>query len=738
MKPILTLTLILLISKGLFSQNNTDFQKLSKACELWGLIKYFHPDKPGNDFDSAFASNVPGMLEAKNENEWGNILRSWLSMLNDPNTNVIDDNKSKAEEGTYKVEFTSDSLLFIKISGIKLFEDYTEGEEFFSTVREELGKSLKGIIFDLRQGGKVPKEYKGLLNYYFNTIPELSTDVVPQYKTIYYSGFVPEIGTSSGAYTVSNVLRDAITVGDFQKRNQKVVWIVNKYSELPVVAMSQIASGVGIVLSDGGNMTDYLPLSETFTISGGIDVQFKTTDIILPANSHPITKVIYTEQENPVELSEKILSGWSLPPSTEPVAKTDNSDNTISYPQGSYPSVGYRILAAAKIFTVIETFFPYYDLMDKDWRNVLTESLPDFINARDDIEYGFAIAKMYANINDSHGFIEGNKGIAKLRGEAPSPVSVDWIENKIVVGRLLNDSICQTIGINIGDIILKVNGVSVDELMKDYEVYYAHSSKDPIRQTAARQCIRGAENEEGTFTIQDKSGKSKEVRFKWSNSYLKNYKVKYKQDTITLLNEKIGYADLTRMEVSQTDAMFEKFKDTEAIIFDMRGYPNGTAWSIAPRLTEKKNIPLALFRKPEILSPNIQAGDLLARKSYTEFIQTIAPSDKWKYKGKTVMLINQNAVSQSEHTGLFFESVNNTTFIGSPTVGANGDVTNFQVPGEMLLHFSGQGVWHVNNNQLQRVGLKPHVLVRPTIKGIREGKDEVLDKAIEWISKNLN
>jgi C-terminal processing protease CtpA/Prc len=183
--------------------------------------------------------------------------------------------------------------------------------------------------------------------------------------------------------------------------------------------------------------------------------------------------------------------------------------------------------------------------------------------------------------------------------------------------------------------------------------------------------------------------------------------------------------------------MFEKFKDTKAIIFDMRGYPNGTAWTIAPRLTEKTGVGLALFRKPEVMAPNVAVGEMLTRKSYTEFVQTVAASDKWKYKGKTVMLINQDAISQSEHTGLFFESVNNTTFIGSPTVGANGDVTNFEIPGEIWLSFSGQGVWHVDGRQLQRLGLQPHVPVKPTIEGIRAGKDEVFDKAVEWITKNV-
>lgn len=737
MKTRLTLTLTLLCSVALYGQNNTDYLTLSKACELWGLVKYFHPDQPGPNFDSAFAAHVPKMLEAKTENQWADALTAWLSVLNDRNTKVVLDNHAKAGEGTYKVEFTTDSLLLVKISGIKLYEDYDEGVRFFSSLKEQLKKSKKGIIFDLRQEAAVPKEYEGYLSYYFSTIPELSTDIVPQYKTTYYSGFKPERGTTSGSYTVNSILQEAITAGNFQKRNQHVVWIVNRYAELPVVAISQQAAGVGLIVSDSENITDVLSLSRTFNLSDKLSVQFKTTGIILSNGFHPKINHKYPESENPVELSKKLLSKWSSPKDAGLPSKQINSNNAVSYPQGSYPSVGYRVLAAAKIFTVIETFFPYYKLMDKDWRKVLIESLPDFVNATNEIEYGFAVAKMYANINDSHGFIQGNKALTQLRGEAPSPVSVDWVENKIVVARLLNDSLCQTVGISVGDVILKVNGVSVDELVKKYEIYFAHSTKDPIRQMAARNCIRGPENQEVTFTIQDKNGKLKDVRFKWSNSYLKNYKVKYKFDTIALLNEKIGYADLTRMEASQTDKMFEKFKDTKAIIFDMRGYPNGTAWTIAPRLTENKNVPLALFRKPEVLSPNIQTGELLFIKSYTEFVQTVASTEKWKYKGKTVMLIDQNAVSQSEHTGLFFESVNNTIFIGSPTVGANGDVTNFQIPGGMFLSFSGQGVWHVDNSPLQRVGLQPHVLVRPTIKGIRAGKDEVLDKAIEWINQNV-
>jgi len=101
------------------------------------------------------------------------------------------------------------------------------------------------------------------------------------------------------------------------------------------------------------------------------------------------------------------------------------------------------------------------------------------------------------------------------------------------------------------------------------------------------------------------------------------------------------------------------------------------------------------------------------------------------------MLVDERTISQAVHTGLFFEAANDTKFIGSATEGANGDVTNLSVPGGIYLGFSGQGVWHADGRQLQRVGLQPAVEVQPTLAGIRAGKDEVLDRAIEYLGNNL-
>jgi C-terminal processing protease CtpA/Prc len=110
------------------------------------------------------------------------------------------------------------------------------------------------------------------------------------------------------------------------------------------------------------------------------------------------------------------------------------------------------------------------------------------------------------------------------------------------------------------------------------------------------------------------------------------------------------------------------------------------------------------------------------------------PTDTPIYKGKVVVLIDDRAISQAEHTCLFLSEAAGATFVGSPTHGANGDITALRLPGALRMWFTGQEIRWVDGRQLQKVGVQPHITVRPTIGGIRARKDEVLDRALAFIA----
>ena len=49
---------------------------------------------------------------------------------------------------------------------------------------------------------------------------------------------------------------------------------------------------------------------------------------------------------------------------------------------------------------------------------------------------------------------------------------------------------------------------------------------------------------------------------------------------------------------------------------------------------------------------------------------------------------------------------------------------------------SGIGVYYPNGNETQRIGILPDIEYKPTINGIRNGEDELLNKAIDLINSN--
>ena len=179
--------------------------------------------------------------------------------------------------------------------------------------------------------------------------------------------------------------------------------------------------------------------------------------------------------------------------------------------------------------------------------------------------------------------------------------------------------------------------------------------------------------------------------------------------------------------------MVARMAQDPAIVFDMRGYPDGTAWAMAPRLTETRNVTAALFRRRLQVATSFDEELGGGAPDYV-FAQKLPAAQGAIFKGRVVMLINEFAISQSEHTCLFFESATSVTFVGSPTNGANGDVTNVALPGNLYVNFTGHDVRHADGRQLQRVGIQPHIKVEPTPKGISERRDEVLEAAVKYLN----
>ncbi len=104
-----------------------------------------------------------------------------------------------------------------------------------------------------------------------------------------------------------------------------------------------------------------------------------------------------------------------------------------------------------------------------------------------------------------------------------------------------------------------------------------------------------------------------------------------------------------------------------------------------------------------------------------------------QYSRPIVIIVNAVTQSQAEYTTMAFQVSPNVTVIGSTTAAADGNVSDIMLPGNIRTSISGIGVYYPDGTETQRKGVRIDREIRPTIQGIREGRDELLEEAIKII-----
>lgn len=323
-------------------------------------------------------------------------------------------------------------------------------------------------------------------------------------------------------------------------------------------------------------------------------------------------------------------------------------------------------------------------------------------------------------------------------GNAIPPLRVRWCEGSVVVSQILEPEATRNTKLEIGDIIMCVDGEDIQERMARAWRYVAASTKQAWRRNAVARALRGDDQTNTILTIRDAGGIEKDVvlprrkAMQWRGSGSQRY-----DEVLKWISAGIGYADLDRLKPSQVDEMFEMFAKAKAIVFDVRGHPNMRLYKIAARLTHDSSVHAALIERSLVSGPlKGDGGTWLPLKE--TFWQDLPSPVGPRFEGLAVLLMDETAQSHAEYTGLFLKAANGTAFVASTTAGANGDITGFVLPGDMTATFTGLAVQHPDGRQLQRVGLLLDVPVSPTINGLQEGRDEVLEAPIAYLENKLS
>jgi C-terminal processing protease CtpA/Prc len=736
--------------------------RLVGLAKVWAAAKYFHPYLAYRDidWDLALVAAIPKVNVATTAGEYAEAVQHMLTALADPAT-FVRAKPTEVPPGARlapvvrdalrvrdpRSSLDDDGILTVVISNYDDLDDWFSAENRLKAIAEQ-ATGARGIVFDLRS--ESPAANGGGFLDYLLADPSIAGKFVPADITLprerrrMHSGFAPQgLATTGGYFSATYLVDGAHIKADAKSRARPIVFLVNRNSELPRLAVALQAEGRATIIADGSMPGNDAMVTRTgFVLPGGIVGELRLGETVnvdgsaeMRADTIVASKDV-TRGDEALQYARAVVRDGRALASLRPKASAAAHANRLPddrYAGMTYPSVEYRLLAAFRVWAVFEYFFPYKDLIGEDWEGILREFIPRFEAAANATEYALAIAEMTARTRDSHVRVDST-ALRAYFGDAAPPLSAQMIEGVLVVTRSLGENACQSAGIGVGDVILAIDGERVDHRYARLARYYAASTPQALDWKMSRVLLRGTEGSLAALLIDDGTGRERDVILTRRQQYVQPVSSERTGEVARLLPGNIGYADLNRLLVSEVDAMFEMFKETRAIIFDMRGYPNGTAFEIAPRLARNTSPRAATFRKPVAMEPRLPGSETGNPHAALEFDQHISRTDKGQYPGRTVMLIDERAISQAEHSGLFLKAANGTRFVGSPTNGSNGDITGLFLPGDIQVSFTGQGVRFPDGTQLQRVGLVPDVLVRPTVRGIRSGRDEVLERAVEWLN----
>lgn len=105
------------------------------------------------------------------------------------------------------------------------------------------------------------------------------------------------------------------------------------------------------------------------------------------------------------------------------------------------------------------------------------------------------------------------------------------------------------------------------------------------------------------------------------------------------------------------------------------------------------------------------------------------------YLGKVVVLVDEYTQSNAEFVTMSLQSRPGTCVMGRSSAGADGNVSSIPLPGDLLTFMSGIGVYYPDGTNAQRIGVQIDQEIKSTIAGVRAGRDELIDAAIQWIDK---
>lgn len=762
-----TIFLILLFNQMTLAQGSFDsserlrLQRLQTVADIWSRIYLTHPAVFTNhlDFDQVLREAIPAVERAGSTEQFVSVLNEKLFYpLLDPLVfaQVVDPENDKplSGPGSAKIKRIGENIMMLDATDQRVYWEPSIINKINNLLK--VVRPRDTLVVDLRWKTAVQVDYHpGLwLRLFANS--SLSTGYKVSRQMIQRSDLI--LNTESSIWAFSNnsfKVEPSVNLNPAREGKNEPGW----FEELEPVNFDSLVT-INNPLYFIVNNTSYPAIAHTLDgLQGQHNIRIlwdKTGNFLL----HPQLQTDYPENIR-VNLDCNMLvsrTGYAgvLPNVIYPVPPTEiqilndlrkgikkqnwgaetklfsyNIGKTLLQKPGNPVSREERVIGLMKIWMVINFLSPHVENATMDWKNVLHDWIPKVEKAEKREDYVLTIQMLLAGLNDSHfGVWDNNKPPHDVGNFLPS-IRLKRVEGKVIVAEIAKDFSIK--GLEIGDEVDAIDGRTIESINHFWRQRYSASSDQAFNRWLWNSPLAIATRGEKESAVKLKilsRGKAKEftlnrtIRSPWVS----------KEDIMSKhLLGNMGYIRHYAIpNVEMRDSIIDAYANTDGLIIDLRGrtrisvFPLATYFSKKPIAREKFEEPLVSFIYGQLVKGIVQLPPY-----------SLLPGPNRQYSKPVVVLIDANMQSHSESAAIILSNIANVTLVGSNTTGTTGSAIPVSISEGVSMNYTSQKISNTDGSPFQNIGVIPDVLVEPTIKGIKEGRDEVLEKGIEILNSKI-
>ena len=397
-------------------------------------------------------------------------------------------------------------------------------------------------------------------------------------------------------------------------------------------------------------------------------------------------------------------------------ARLEQPETTRSYHTGDDRAT--RLAAVALAWNVFQHFYPYFDVVETDWEAALQTALADAATDPDEVAFEETLQRLVAALHDGHGRVSGP---GPDRSHSP-PFVWEWVEEQLVITHVADSA---EVGVSRGDVVLEIDGAPVAEALAAVEALISGATPQWIRYRALNDLRRGPKDSPLSLRVQSTENVASSITVTRTLDREQAPR-EPRPETVDELEPGIFYVDLDRITTKAFNEALPRLEKADGIVFDLRGYPRRIQPVFIQHLIDEP-VQSAHWLVPEVERPDRDSLTFNAMGRWR--LDPLTPY----LTARRAFVTDGRAISYAESCLGIIEHYKLAEIVGAPTAGTNGNVNSFTLPGGYRISWTGMKVIKHDGSQHHGVGILPTIPATRTRQGIREGRDELLERAVEAV-----